>query len=216
MLFAKPPVQCEMINDVDDRIVTLYRVAKSRSDELTALINATPYSESQHRKAREMLQSSDELLRAWAVYVQLKMSYANRFHGGWMRDKQKSCQSKCFANRKERLQEQCDRLRFVQISCCDAIRTIELYDTPHTLHYCDPPYPGTDQGHYKGYTLQNYKTLVAALEACKGSVMLSNYEQPIKMPKRFKKITIETVQSAGSAKTKRKATEILWYSAANT
>lgn len=42
-------------------------------------------------------------------------------------------------------------------------------------HNCDPPYPNTDQGHYKGYTQEDFEELVFLLTTIKGSFLLSNY-----------------------------------------
>jgi DNA adenine methylase len=70
------------------------------------------------------------------------------------------------------------RLQGITIECDDAIKIIERYDSPQTCFYCDPPYPGTDQGHYAGYSHENFACLVEALDQCKGSFVLSCYDQP--------------------------------------
>jgi DNA adenine methylase len=48
--------------------------------------------------------------------------------------------------------EYADRLRCVQIECCDAVRVIKSRDVPEGFFYLDPPYVGADQGQYDGYT----------------------------------------------------------------
>lgn len=43
------------------------------------------------------------------------------------------------------------------------------------LFYCDPPYPGSDQGHYSGYTQADFDRLIDAIQQAQGSFVLSCY-----------------------------------------
>ena len=72
-----------------------------------------------------------------------------------------------------------ERIELTQIECRDALDVIRLYDTPDTFHYIDPPYPGTNLGHYKGYTMDNLEQLLVKLSNIKGKFLLSNYPQDI-------------------------------------
>ena len=95
----------------------------------------------------------------------------------------------------------------------DAIGVIERWDSPYTLHYCDPPYPGTDTSAYDGeFTVEDLQRLVDCLAECKGSVMLSNYPQPgITFPDHWRRHEFQ--QSTMLSATHKKAdprTEVLW------
>ena len=63
----------------------------------------------------------------------------------------------------------------VQIECCDALRIIGSRDTPGTFFYLDPPYVGTDQGHYDGYTQMDFDALLEKLEGIQGKFLLSSF-----------------------------------------
>jgi DNA adenine methylase len=67
------------------------------------------------------------------------------------------------------------RLQEVQIECCDAPRIIRSRDTAETFFYLDPPYVGSDQGHYDGYTQEDFNALLDLLETLKGKFLLSSY-----------------------------------------
>jgi DNA adenine methylase len=67
------------------------------------------------------------------------------------------------------------RLRYAQIECCDALRIIESRDVPDAFFYCDPPYAGSDQGHYDGYTQEGFDALLKLLERIQGRFLLSSY-----------------------------------------
>ncbi|MHB9292511.1 hypothetical protein Holit_01609 [Hollandina sp. SP2] len=68
------------------------------------------------------------------------------------------------------------RLQRVQIECCDALRIIKSRDREDTFCYLDPPYVGADQGHYDGYSQEDFENLLAILETIKGKFLLSSYK----------------------------------------
>ena len=57
----------------------------------------------------------------------------------------------------------------------DALNVIALKDTAETLHYIDPPYVGSNCGHYEGYTQENFYELLELLATIKGKFLLSSY-----------------------------------------
>jgi DNA adenine methylase len=69
-----------------------------------------------------------------------------------------------------------ERLQSVYIEHDDVLKVIARWDSPQTLFYCDPPYPGTQQGHYKGYSQRDFQALVSCLSVCQGSFLLSGYD----------------------------------------
>ncbi|MDR2150906.1 MAG: DNA adenine methylase [Spirochaetaceae bacterium] len=71
--------------------------------------------------------------------------------------------------------EYAELLRRVQIECCDALRVIKSRDVSDSFFYCDPPYVGADQGHYDGYTQEDFDMLLEVLAQIKGKFLLSSY-----------------------------------------
>jgi DNA adenine methylase len=61
------------------------------------------------------------------------------------------------------------------IECYDVLRIIKSRDVPDDFFYLDPPYGGTDQGHYDGYTQEDFDLLLKMLETLKGKFLLSSY-----------------------------------------
>lgn len=55
----------------------------------------------------------------------------------------------------------------------DAVKVIKRYDSKYAFFYCDPPYPGTNCGHYGDYTLDEFESLLETLAEIKGKFMLS-------------------------------------------
>ena len=103
------------------------------------------------------------------------LSYGKSLDGGFGYDRTGGT-SKCLANKRESFTVDCaKRLQQVQIECCDALRIIQSRDTPETFVYCDPPYVGADQGHYDGYSQDDFNALLKLLESIKGKFLLSSY-----------------------------------------
>jgi DNA adenine methylase len=201
----------EAINDVDERIVTLYRVAQEQETELLHLLKYTPYSQSEHRKASAILKGEVEatdLRRAWATVVGIRQSFAKIMFAGWGVSSKNHAMS--WANYLDALPDILARFRGVYVACEDALRFIERWDSPTTLFYCDPPYPGTHQAHYDGYTLDDWHRLCVVLDACQGSYILSNYPQEIEPQTAQQRIELDAVMSAAKDVNGEKRTEVLW------
>lgn len=48
-------------------------------------------------------------------------------------------------------------------------------DCADAFHYIDPPYVGSDCGHYGGYTDEYFKRDLSAIETLEGKFLLSSY-----------------------------------------
>jgi DNA adenine methylase len=208
----------EAINDLNKQLITFWRVAREQPDELARWIELTPYSQEEYREAQKIYNNPSEysdLKVAWATYIQCNMSFGNKIEAGWATQLITRNSAATWANRADRLPECFERLREVHIGCEDALSFIKRWDCPHGLIYADPPYPDTNQGHYGGYTLDDYQALCDTLDACQSSYVLSNYHQDIAPKSAQKCIEIEAVMSAANGRNGRtkdniKRTEKLW------
>ena len=201
----------EVVNDSNQELIELWRGLQN-DPALIHRLQYTPYSKAEYDKAKAETS-------AWAKYVNLCQSFAKQEGVGWGRSKLTDIRPDMlnspatWANRLQSLPEVAERLRCVYLECGDAIKTITTWDSPFTCFYCDPPYPGTDQGHYKGYTVADFQRLVDTLDQCQGSFVLSNFDQPeANIPAHWERIEIARTSSAArnANKANGKRTEILW------
>ncbi|WP_177226010.1 DNA adenine methylase, partial [Arsenicibacter rosenii] len=72
-----------------------------------------------------------------------------------------------------------ERLRRVTIESYDVLKVIRAYDAPDAFFYLDPPYVSADQGHYEGYTLEDFRRLLDACANLKGRFLLSSYPEEL-------------------------------------
>ena len=189
----------EAINDTNKQLITFWRVAREQPEELARWIDLTPYSQEEYREARKIYNNPTEysdIKVAWAVYIECNMSFANGIGKGWRVSLIGQNESETWVKRSSRLPECFERLRDVYIGCEDALSFIKRFDSSQSVIYADPPYPNADQGHYSGYTLDDYQALCDRLDDCESSYVLSNYHQDIAPKSAQKCVEIETVMSS--------------------
>jgi DNA adenine methylase len=190
VLFGKPRPRVrnqghyrEVLNDHDETIINFYRVLQDREQakELVRRVRFTAYSAGDYAEAKRLTKDKTgaPVLRAWAWLVNVQQSFGHDPHGGWARAVYSENRAATWALSRRALGAVLARLSEVSIECLDALACIQTWDSPQTCFYCDPPYPGTDQGDYRGYTLEDFAALCGLLDQCQGSFVLSCYDNPV-------------------------------------
>lgn len=181
VFFAKTPSEAETINDTNNMVVNFFEVVKTDFDGLKVKIEATLFSRATYSVAHviyRMPHLFDKIQQAWAFYIATNMGFSCQI-GSWGYDKYGK-RVKAFQNKKMLFnQEMFKRLENAQIENNDALKVIQSRDTQDAFHYVDPPYIDSNQGHYGGYTLENYKELLETLTSVKGKFLLSSYPSEI-------------------------------------
>lgn len=218
--FAKRPARLEVLNDHDCRIVNFFRVLRDpeQSAELIALLELVPYSRKEFDDARAGNMS--EGVEGAANYaIALCFSFSAQLGTGWSYCKapyKNTPHGPVWVHRVARLHVAAQRLRRAQIDNIDALACIELYDSETTCFYVDPPYPGANQGHYRGYSQESFEALCELLDNIRGRFVLSCYDNTSPRD-HWGRIEIGAYASASAAgttryggKKDRKRTEVVW------
>lgn len=184
LFFNKTPGNREIINDINDNVINFYRVLQTNYIELKKQVNCTLHSRSIYNHARVILKNPgkhDSVMRAWAFWAQIHMSFGNRLLSAWGYGiKKGGCSPEYIYSRKERFAKAfSDRLRHTIIENNEAHKVIQTFDTPETFHYVDPPYISADQGPYKGYKESDFIRDLDVLVEIKGKFLLSSYPEEI-------------------------------------
>lgn len=184
VFFAKEPAEIEMINDINSQVVNFYKVAKRNFKKLKDEIDVTLYSEEQYLQAKEIYHNApdaekDTVLRAWSLFVLSHQTFLHIIDNSWAFSRGKNV-AVTFQNKKEMFDRRyVKRLERTQIFCRDALRVITNADAPETFHFVDPPYIDTNCGHYEGYTEDDFKSLLNALEKVEGKFLLTTFSTEI-------------------------------------
>jgi DNA adenine methylase len=178
IFFAKEPSKVEIINDTNGEIVNFYEVLQRDFTALEKEVAITLHSRDRHRQARVIYENPDmfdRIKRAWAIWLLANSSYGCMLDGGFGYDRTGGT-SKKLANKRANFSiDYAVRLQRVQIECCDALKIIRSRDIADAFFYLDPPYVGSDQGHYDGYTQEDFDALMGVLETLQGRFLLSSF-----------------------------------------
>ena len=176
--FAKMPSMVEVTNHTNSELINFYEVVKNDFTALEREIAITLHSRTKHRQAQVIYANPDmfdRIKRAWAVWMLANISYGCKLDGVFGYDRSGTTSKKLANKRKGFTEDYAIRLQNTQIECCDALRIIRSRDTEESFFYIDPPYVGADQGHYDGYSHEDFDNLLALLEEIKGKFLLSSY-----------------------------------------
>lgn len=186
IFFAKGKSYLEVINDINDRLITFYEVCQNEKmfAKLMELVRQTLHSERYYKTAYQWWLNPDrcygnKVELAWAVWIVTNMSFTGSPFGGWKWDNGTS------GSHSGIVMEHCrlaftpalhERLKNVQISSRDASLVIQQRDSEETFFFLDPPYPGCEQKHYSGFTFDHLQQLLDLLMVIKGKFILCNFQ----------------------------------------
>lgn len=195
VLFAKDPSPVEVANDLNDELVSFFRVV--RDDQLRGrlieLLDWTPYARREFEECLEPLPAdADPVERARRFFLVCRASFSGtaagratpgRFSTSVVSRRGMAHRVSGFRSAIELLEPVGARLRTVLVEHLDGVDCIRRYDTPNTLHYVDPPYlPETRaKGATNDYadlemTLEDHQRLAEMLRGVEGMVILSGYD----------------------------------------
>jgi DNA adenine methylase len=179
IFFLKDRAEVEVINDLNGEVVNFYKVITTDFWRLNELIQSTLHSRAQYEDAMVIYnypQLFNPVKRAWAFWVLTNQGYSSKI-GSWGYDRSGDTTTMKISNKKIDFDVNIRlRLEHAQIECNDALKVIASRDTPEAFHYIDPPYIGSNMGHYSGYTENDYEKLLELLGSCQGKFLLSGYQ----------------------------------------
>ncbi len=181
VFFAKPKSKAEFINDINGNIAAFYRSMVIDFDGLQKMIESTIHCENTFKRAKDIYLSTNlysDTERAWAVWVNSCLSFGGQMASSfkWQRSKNDNWTAPTtMRNKKKIFKFLKSRLDGVTVFNRDAIAIIKKLDDTDTFFYIDPPYIGANQGHYSGYTEEDFLDLITVLLGIKGKFILSHY-----------------------------------------
>lgn len=198
VLLRKPRAYAEIYNDLDDEVVSLFRILRDRdqSVELRRQLVLTPFARSEFRAA--YAETNCEMERARRLVVRSFMG-----HGvtSWRRDRVTGFRSKSMAsgrvasrdwqNLPDALEALTIRMAGVQIENLPASDLIETYiNAADACLYIDPPYVhatrsskrcrgALNSGYHHELSDQDHEALLRQLKRAAGGVVVSGYQSDL-------------------------------------
>jgi len=213
VLFGKPPSDVEVLNDIDQELITFFRVVKEKPEELIASLEWELVSRAEFLRLVKLdsKQLTDVqrahrfyylIMAGWGgelKYPRFQTSISDGGHGNRLIGALKTL--------RERLSPVYERLKTVIIENLDWEECINRYDSPTTVLYIDPPYP--DNGCNYAYNMRDWKDhehIADRLRNAKSKWILSSYDIP-EIRNLYEQDYIVAVQSFSGMKTQKKSQE---------
>lgn len=192
ILLNRRPSPIETYNDLDGEVVNFFKVLRDSKDELIEKIALTPFSREEFANACCIdpdLSSTERARRFYIRARQVRTGLAQTATiGRWANCKNTSRSGMSGVVSRwlggiEQLDTIAERLLRVQIENRPALEAIQLYDSPSTLFYCDPPYIHSTRGDSNAYSYEmsdeEHIQLASILNKITGKVAISNYDCPL-------------------------------------
>lgn len=185
VLLGKKPSQVEIYNDIDGELVNFFRIIKNRpQDFMDAFEWELVSREEFERLAYIDTTTLDEVERArrlfylimagWGGelnYPRLQTSITDGGHGNRLIGALKTLE--------KRIRPVHDRLRTVIVENLDWEALINRYDSPTTVFYVDPPYPGNGVNYkHNMKSWEDHERLATRLAHAQGKWIVSSYDRP--------------------------------------
>ncbi|NUR08977.1 MAG: DNA adenine methylase [Nocardioidaceae bacterium] len=218
VLLAKAPSPMETVNDLDEQLVTFWRVLRDRPSDLARVCAFTPHSRAEMTAAYQS--SDDDLEAARRVWVLLTQGRASNLRTtGWRHFATTSGSATSMPDYlhgyRARLLPVAERLMAVSLECRPADDVIASYGRHEdVLLYVDPPYLGETRSS-AGYrhemrSATEHRLMAEQLLECRAAVVLSGYDSPLydDLFAGWFRHTLTTQTSQGGAGSAR--TEVVW------
>lgn len=225
VLLNREPSPVETYNDLDGEVVNFFKVLRDHHKQLIPAIALTPFSREEYYVAiYGDGDGVDNIERARRFYIRARQTRTGLAQtaslGRWANCKNTSRAGMSgvvsrWLGGVDALEDIARRLLRVQIENRPALDVIQLYDSPNTLFYCDPPYLPQTRGDDKAYGFEmdeeHYSKLTRTLNKCKGMVAVSGYDHP-KMDEWFRPSQWRKIPGAKKTihSTKGIRQEVLW------
>lgn len=183
VMLQRPPVQIEIANDLNHRVVNWWRVVRDRLDEFKRALRYTPDSEVLFAECMSTLDDGDDVERAVKFHVVTMQSLfasdspENGGYGvGWSEGLSSRSHHRGGGGRNlmRLIDRVADRVRDVQLLCRPAVEVVRRTAVvEEALVYIDPPYPETHSVYSVGEL--DVAELTDALDGHRGLVAISGY-----------------------------------------
>ncbi|MCW5697321.1 MAG: DNA adenine methylase [Bauldia sp.] len=228
VLLRKPRAAAEVYNDLDDEVVSLFRVLRDpeASARLVELLRLTPFARTEFYECYQP--TDDPIESARRLCIRSRMGFGSNAHAttgtnraqtGFRANSNRSgtTPAQDWGNYPDTLAAVIDRLAGVVVEHRPAVQVMAAHDGPETLHYVDPPYllslrnPGHpyDRKHMYRHEMSDadHEELLGFLRGLTGMVVLSGYPSELYEHALADWHRVETEALADGA---RKRTEALW------
>lgn len=185
VLFGKPPSNVEILNDIDQELITFFRVVREQPEDLIASFDLELVSRAEFERLANLDTTYlTDVQRAHRFYYLIMAGWGGELHYPRF---QTSISDGGHGNRligalkhlRQRIQPIHERLRTVIVENLDWQVCIDRYDRPNSVMYLDPPYPDNKCNYaYNMRDWNDHQRLAERLGTTSCRWILSSYDTP--------------------------------------
>lgn len=193
VFFKKEPSKTEVLNDLDNDLITLYRSVKHHPEELYRQFKFSLVSRSEFQRNKEVNPETLTDIQRAARYLYLqKTCFGGMITGQTYGTSTVGKPRLNLLTLQNTLEQAWERLMQVQIECRDFRQLIPQYDRPHSFFFLDPPY-WKIPGYKNDFEEADFIDLAEALKDIKGKFLLTINDTP-EIREIFKGFYVEEVE----------------------
>jgi DNA adenine methylase len=219
VLLNKNPSKEEIINDIDIKLINIFKIVRDQPKELIAKLKKIKYSETTFIKAQKEEQFEAIIDMAVNEFILRRMSRGGLKKGFAWSDRERGGQPgdvNAWETILKTIPVISKRLSNVHILNKPALELIKAFSQESVFLYADPPYLPETRVSKNAYefelTEKGHIELASALNNFKGKVLISGYQSKLykKLYKGWKVSKKEVPNHASQQKNKSIQTEMLW------
>ena len=173
LFFMRPPAEVEVLNDVNDELVNLYRVVQHHLEEFVRQFKWALTSRQVFRWLQDTRpETLTDIQRAARFYYLQQNCFGGRVDGRTFGTATTSPPGLNLLRLEETLSAAHLRLSGAYIEKLDWQTCMTRYDRPHTFFYLDPPYLETE-GYGMPFEFSEYERIAAVLKELQGRAILT-------------------------------------------
>jgi DNA adenine methylase len=212
VLLNKQKSKIEVINDIDEDIVGIYRAVRDEPTEFIRRLNLYKCSEETFIRSQKKNIFDDYLDRAVNEYITTKMSRgeSKKTFSNVVCNRCNKTKSSSWTDSICSLTDLSERIKEVYIFNLSAVQIIKNFNTPNVFLFCDPPFlletKNKKQMYESEMTTDDHIELSIALNDFSGKVLLTGYMNPL-----YKRLYAGwNMEKRKSATKTKKTAEIIW------
>lgn len=179
VLFKKTASNSEVINDINDDLINLYRILKFHFDAFLQEFEHQLFSRTTFNEMKKNDRGLTDIQRAAKFYYLLRAAFGCQLDGSFSYSRDRKSRLKLGNELRSHLSSIHDRLQHVTIENSSYDYIIQRMDGPDTLFYLDPPYWDCENVYGKGiWSKQDFYDLKKKLDHIQGKFILSLNDTP--------------------------------------
>ncbi|WP_454805955.1 DNA adenine methylase [Paraburkholderia fungorum] len=214
LFFMRPPAEVEVLNDVNDNLINLYRVVQHHLEEFVRQFKWALSSREVFRWLSDTPSHTlTDIQRAARFYYLQQNCFGGRVEGRTFGTATTSPPGLNLLRLEETLSAAHLRLSGAYIEKLDWQTCVARYDRPHTFFYLDPPYWETE-GYGVPFEFGQYERMAVVLKELQGRAILTinNHSAMRALFTQFEMECVDIQYTVGGAGNTAPRSELIIYS----